>query len=162
MLRDRPSHEQQIHEQQASTLVMCFAAKLFCLCWMPPKHGCHYSILQPDTTPAQWVFQQRPSTNTRSIAGGMVDPLARSSRVGINGTLHRISTMRNSHGNVNGLTYRIGRHLPGIGNCVMYMCWDSRAYVDGLLAYSHQPLDNVNYYSCAVCLGKFGGDSASM
>ena len=74
---------------------------------------------------------------TRSIAGGVAGPFASSSRVGISGTLHRISAMKNSLGNVNGLTYRIGRHLPGTGNCVMYICSDSLAYVEGLLAHLH-------------------------
>lgn len=47
------------------------------------------------------------------IAGKAPEPFMLHSRTGISGTLHRISAMRNSHGEVYGLTYRVGRHLPG-------------------------------------------------
>ena len=46
-------------------------------------------------------------------AGTVQDPFALSNRVGINGTLHRISAMRDRGGEVYALTYRIGRHPPG-------------------------------------------------
>jgi hypothetical protein len=35
-------------------------------------------------------------------------------RLGVPGTLHRISAMRDRVGGVAGLTYRIGRHVPGV------------------------------------------------
>ena len=36
-------------------------------------------------------------------------------RMGVEGTLHRISAIRNrdTHRSVIGLTYRVGRHMPG-------------------------------------------------
>lgn len=49
-------------------------------------------------------------------AGGTThraDPFRKDNRMGIEGTLHRISAMRDRHGSVNGLTYRIGRHVKG-------------------------------------------------
>jgi hypothetical protein len=36
-------------------------------------------------------------------------------RAGVPGTLHRISAIRGRRGDVLGLTYRVGRHLPGVG-----------------------------------------------
>ena len=38
------------------------------------------------------------------------------------GTLHRISAMRDRHGSVNGLTYRIGRHVKGTTYVPCYHC----------------------------------------
>ncbi|WIA32455.1 hypothetical protein OEZ86_003276 [Tetradesmus obliquus] len=35
-------------------------------------------------------------------------------RMGVPGSLHRISAMRNRQGDIYGLTYRVGRHLPGV------------------------------------------------
>ena len=34
--------------------------------------------------------------------------------MGVNQTLHRISALKNRYGDVCGLTYRIGRHVPGM------------------------------------------------
>ena len=34
-------------------------------------------------------------------------------RAGVPGTLHRISALRDREGVVAGLTYRVGRHVPG-------------------------------------------------
>ena len=42
-----------------------------------------------------------------------LDPFRQDNRMGIEGTLHRISAMRDQHGVVNGLTCRIGRHIEG-------------------------------------------------
>jgi hypothetical protein len=39
-------------------------------------------------------------------------------RMGINGTLHRISCKRDRRGNIDGLTYRIGRHIPGCSHII--------------------------------------------
>jgi hypothetical protein len=36
-------------------------------------------------------------------------------RAGVPGTLHRIAAMRGKQGEVLGLTYRVGRHVPGVG-----------------------------------------------
>jgi hypothetical protein len=36
-------------------------------------------------------------------------------RLGVPSTLHRIAAMRNLNKDVIGLTYRIGRHVPGVG-----------------------------------------------
>lgn len=41
------------------------------------------------------------------------EPFTVSSTVSISGTLHRVSAIRNSCGEVYGLTYRIGRDVPG-------------------------------------------------
>ncbi|KAL3153362.1 hypothetical protein ABBQ38_011703 [Trebouxia sp. C0009 RCD-2024] len=40
--------------------------------------------------------------------------------MGLTGTLHRISAIKDRDGSVIGLTYRIGRHVPGVGN----LLWD--------------------------------------
>lgn len=37
-------------------------------------------------------------------------------RMGVSQTLHRISALQNRHGDVCGLTYRIGRHIPGLAD----------------------------------------------
>lgn len=34
--------------------------------------------------------------------------------MGVSQTLHRISALKNRYGDVCGLTYRIGRHIPGV------------------------------------------------
>ncbi|KAL3156183.1 hypothetical protein ABBQ32_012469 [Trebouxia sp. C0010 RCD-2024] len=38
--------------------------------------------------------------------------------MGVSQTLHRISASRNRHGDVCGLTYRVGRHIPGIADSI--------------------------------------------
>ncbi|KAF5839377.1 hypothetical protein DUNSADRAFT_949 [Dunaliella salina] len=42
------------------------------------------------------------------------NPFGSDGRMGIPGTLHRISGMKNKDGEVHALTYRIGRHIPGV------------------------------------------------
>jgi stage III sporulation protein SpoIIIAA len=39
-------------------------------------------------------------------------------RTGIPGTLHRVSAMRGRDSRILGLTYRIGRHVPGVGQLI--------------------------------------------
>ena len=41
------------------------------------------------------------------------DPFHADNRMGLTGTLHRISAIKDRDGSVIGLTYRIGRHVPG-------------------------------------------------
>ena len=41
------------------------------------------------------------------------DPFHADNRMGLTGTLHRISAIRDRDGSVIGITYRIGRHMPG-------------------------------------------------
>ena len=41
------------------------------------------------------------------------DPFHADNRMGLKGTLHRISAIRDRDGSVIGITYRIGRHMPG-------------------------------------------------
>ena len=41
------------------------------------------------------------------------DPFHADNRMGLTGTLHRISAIRDRDGSVIGLTYRIGRHVAG-------------------------------------------------
>ena len=41
------------------------------------------------------------------------DPFHADNRMGLTGTLHRISAIRDRDGSVIGLTYRIGRHVSG-------------------------------------------------
>ena len=47
------------------------------------------------------------------IVGGTHDMFKHSNRMGLSGTLHRISALKNHHNEVCGLTYRVGRHIPG-------------------------------------------------
>lgn len=61
------------------------------------------------------------TTNLQSKAGTAPTAAAFGSmfgsdeRLGVPGTLHRISAMRDRGRNIIGLTYRIGRHVPGVG-----------------------------------------------
>jgi len=61
------------------------------------------------------------STNMQSKAGAAPTAAAFGSmfgsdeRLGVPGTLHRISAMRDRERNIIGLTYCIGRHVPGVG-----------------------------------------------
>ncbi len=47
------------------------------------------------------------------------DPFTSDNRMGVPGELHRISAMRNREGQIIGLTYRIGRHMPGVARLVL-------------------------------------------
>lgn len=42
------------------------------------------------------------------------NPFNADNRLGLTGTLHRISAIRNRDNHVIGLTYRVGRHMPGM------------------------------------------------
>lgn len=42
-------------------------------------------------------------------------------RVGVPGTLHRISVLRNRSGTPIGLTYRLGRHVPDVARLLADM-----------------------------------------
>jgi len=44
-------------------------------------------------------------------------------RIGVSRTLHRISSLKNRIGRVVGLTYRIGRHIPGIAEMIKDCVW---------------------------------------
>ncbi|KAK9829776.1 hypothetical protein WJX72_007846 [[Myrmecia] bisecta] len=46
------------------------------------------------------------------------DPFRTDGRLGLPGTLHRISAIR-GHAQVTGLTYRVGRHVPGVGQLLL-------------------------------------------
>jgi stage III sporulation protein SpoIIIAA len=39
--------------------------------------------------------------------------------MGLPHSLHRISAIRNKAGGICGLTYRIGRHIPGVGRLIL-------------------------------------------
>ena len=47
-----------------------------------------------------------------------MDPFMADNRVGIPGTLHRISAIRDRDSTIIGLTYRVGRHLDGMPVCL--------------------------------------------
>ncbi|KAL4443459.1 hypothetical protein ABPG75_011196 [Micractinium tetrahymenae] len=51
--------------------------------------------------------------------GGHNDLFFSDNRAGIPGTLHRISAMRDRQGGIYGLTYRVGRHVPGVGRLIL-------------------------------------------
>eukprot|EP00798_Chlamydomonas_sp_ICE-L_P011092 gene11092-18706_t len=63
--------------------------------------------------PSQEETSQAQSDPTRA------DPFSSDGRMGVAGTLHRISGIRNRDGRVYGLTYRISRHMPGIADIFM-------------------------------------------
>ena len=48
------------------------------------------------------------------VPGVAGDPFHADNRMGLTGTLHRISAIRDRDGSVIGLTYRIGRHVAGM------------------------------------------------
>ena len=52
--------------------------------------------------------------------------------MGLTGTLHRISAIRDRDGSVVGLTYRIGRHVAGMSRSLMVSCTDAFTDVNGL------------------------------
>jgi hypothetical protein len=67
------------------------------------------------------------STSTTAMqpsAGGMHPVTVRqlfssSNRLSVSGSLHRISAMFTNTGTVSGLTYRVGRHVPGVGRLLL-------------------------------------------
>ncbi|DBA79023.1 TPA: PFAM ATPase associated with various cellular activities (AAA) [Trebouxia sp. C0004] len=60
---------------------------------------------------------------TESVDHGdtLTDLFYADNRLGVEGTLHRISAIRNrdKHRSVIGLTYRVGRHMPGVANLML-------------------------------------------
>ena len=54
-----------------------------------------------------------PSLELDCLAENDGNLFARRNRLSLPGTLHRVSAMKRDDGQVHGLTYRIGRHLPG-------------------------------------------------
>lgn len=54
--------------------------------------------------------------------------------MGLTGTLHRISAIRDRDGSVVGLTYRIGRHVAGTPACtsLVVSCTDALTDINGL------------------------------
>lgn len=52
-------------------------------------------------------------SSNHAVAESAADLFLARTRVGVSGTLHRISAMKDSRGEVYGLTYRIGRHIEG-------------------------------------------------
>jgi hypothetical protein len=55
------------------------------------------------------------SSRSRAVLGPNGDMFRSDERLGVPSTLHRIAAMRNLNKEVIGLTYRIGRHVPGVG-----------------------------------------------
>ncbi len=51
----------------------------------------------------------------------------RNNRAGVDGTLHRVSVIRDRYGDPLGLTIRIGRHLPGVADAIADILADDRA-----------------------------------
>ena len=49
------------------------------------------------------------------------DPFHADNRMGLKGTLHRISAIRDQDGSVIGITYCIGRHMPGQCDVISYL-----------------------------------------
>ena len=60
------------------------------------------------------------------------DPFHADNRMGLTGTLHRISAIRDRDGSVIGLTYRIGRHVAGTPAPLhlepVPVCWTQTIY----------------------------------
>ena len=73
-----------------------------------PLPQMHIRFLQLGT----WCHVE-PNVCEWSIAPFAGDPFHADNRMGLTGTLHRISAIRDRDGSVIGLTYRIGRHVPG-------------------------------------------------
>lgn len=46
-------------------------------------------------------------------------PFNDANRAGLPGTLHRISAMRNREDSIIGMTYRVGRHIPGTADLII-------------------------------------------
>jgi stage III sporulation protein SpoIIIAA len=55
--------------------------------------------------------QDSDGSQLKSVLNKLFD---QDNRMGLPGTLHRISAMRTRDGGVSGITYRVGRHLPGV------------------------------------------------
>lgn len=52
------------------------------------------------------------------------DPFHFDDRMGIDATLHRVAAIRDRDSSVIGLTYRIGRHLPGVCELIIDLLAD--------------------------------------
>eukprot|EP00798_Chlamydomonas_sp_ICE-L_P003317 gene3317-13345_t len=61
---------------------------------------------------------QLPSDN-QPVDPAKAWPFSSDGRMGVTGTLHRISGIRNQDGRVYALTYRISRHMPGVADIFM-------------------------------------------
>ena len=83
-------------------------------------------------------------------AGTPRDLFQHSNRMGVSQTLHRISALKNRSGDICGLTYRIGRHVPGMELAYNWLCGDVLSVTCDIgcwsSQYAHQKL-------CAVCCG---------
>ena len=64
------------------------------------------SVLHVD----MWLLQV---SDMWGAAGLQEDPFTRRNRLSLPGSLHRVSAMKGDSGRIHGLTYRIGRHMPG-------------------------------------------------
>lgn len=94
--------------------------KLLVLCVLLVHEG-------PNPPAQHFAMLDDMSTNTRHGTSAVISMTERSllhagapgalfqdrNRMGVSQTLHRISALQNRHGDVCGLTYRIGRHIPG-------------------------------------------------
>ncbi|KAL3130130.1 R3H domain [Trebouxia sp. C0009 RCD-2024] len=52
-------------------------------------------------------------------SGGSQNVFQSNNRMGVSGCLHRISALKDRQGDMCGLTYRIGRHIPGLADTVI-------------------------------------------
>ncbi len=81
------------------------------------------------------------SSSSVSLASAAVKTLFGSdNRTGVSGTLHRISAMRDKQGAVIGLTYRIGRHVPGVAMVIGDVLSSMKASIRGSAADRPQSL----------------------
>jgi stage III sporulation protein SpoIIIAA len=70
--------------------------------------------------PPQEAVEHLAAAKGHLLEGGSGGELFYSdNRAGIPGTLHRISAMRDRNGGINGLTYRVGRSVPGVGRLIL-------------------------------------------
>lgn len=98
--------------------LMAWCTKLF----FPP---CHCGLAQSWLTSLQAATGSGRATRSKrqgpgaqaaastSSSGRQATFFSDTNRLGVPGSLHRISAMRDRAGAVFGLTYRVGRHIPG-------------------------------------------------
>ena len=62
--------------------------------------------------------QEEAASNAAAVSAAL-GLFGSDNRMGLPNTLHRISAIRDRVGGICGLTYRVGRHLPGVGRLLM-------------------------------------------
>ncbi|WIA09841.1 hypothetical protein OEZ85_010055 [Tetradesmus obliquus] len=110
-----------------------------CLMQLQADSGCALQARLSDGTTTELPVQldMRKALKRLAAAKGLAGDTApgqlfgSDNRAGVPGTLHRVSAMRGRQGEVLGLTYRVGRHLPGVGLLLADMLASMKRSIQG-------------------------------